>query len=447
MPHVQTPPPFVPTPERIERLIRVAHGPLEAEPGGRYLHWDELRRRPAPGGISHEDWWARVKLARFGNLKHVHVPGEPGGFSFAVTDAVQRLAHQLDRDASGRIELPEDISNAGTRDRYVVSSLIEEAYRSSQLEGASTTRVVAKEMIRNQRAPRTTSERMILNNFQAMEWVRAHQREPLTPAAVLELHAIVTRGTLDSAEGGGRLRRADENVRVVDTHSDETVHVPPAAALLPDRLAALCAFANSSSDSVPFIHPVVRAILVHFWLAYDHPFVDGNGRTARALFYWSMLAQGYWLTEFISISRVIRKARAQYDTAFVYAETDANDTTYFLLNQLKMMQLAVAELSTYLERKAKELRDVEQRLRGRDDLNHRQLAALGHLLRHPSGQISIESHKASHRVAYQTARTDLLGLVDRGFAQLAKVGKKMVFSPAADLERRLRAPGVSASAR
>ncbi len=51
-----------------------------------------------------------------------------------------------------------------------------------------------------------------------------------------------------------------------------------------------------------FIHPVIRAILLHFMLAYDHPFVDGTGRTARALFYWSMAHQGYWLMDFISIT-------------------------------------------------------------------------------------------------------------------------------------------------
>lgn len=45
-------------------------------------------------------------------------------------------------------------------------------------------------------------------------------------------------------------------------------------------------------------------------IAYMHPFVDGNGRTARALFYWYMLKSGYWLTEYLSISRVIAKSKS-----------------------------------------------------------------------------------------------------------------------------------------
>ena len=65
-----------------------------------------------------------------------------------------------------------------------------------------------------------------------------------------------------------------------------------------------------------FLHPVIRSILLHFWVAYDHPFVDGNGRNARALFYWSMLRHGFWLAEFFSISHEILKAPRKYYRAF-----------------------------------------------------------------------------------------------------------------------------------
>ena len=87
-------------------------------------------------------------------------------------------------------------------------------------------------------------------------------------------------------------------------------HVPPPAEGLPKMLEALCPFANGETHKV-FTHPVQRTITLHFWLAYDHPFSDGNGRTARALFYWAMLHKDYWLFEFISISSVIHKSRGQ----------------------------------------------------------------------------------------------------------------------------------------
>jgi len=412
---------------------------FSVEQDGKYLHWEELRRQPARKEITHEQWWAIVGLARQ-NIRKILPFADNAGrpFGFGMTDTVQRLVHEVDREASGRIELPEDVTNPAIRDRYIVSSLIEEAFRSSQLEGASTTRHVAKEMIRSKREPRTQSERMILNNFDAMEWVRDHKEDQLTVPLLLELHAIVTKDTLDVPDAGGRFRRADEEIHVVDPQDGDIIHTPPHADLLPRRMQALCEFANSATDTEPFIHPVVRAILIHFWLAYDHPFFDGNGRAARALFYWSMLRQGYWLTEFISISRVIKKARGQYDRAFVFSETDSNDTTYFLLNQLRVLRQAIDELTVYLKKKSQEVRDVEQKLRGRDDLNHRQLAILHHVLRHPDVKITIDGHQTSHRVVYQTARTDLLGLVERGFLEQSKLGKKLYFTPARDIQRKLK---------
>lgn len=412
----------------------------KVDQNGEYLHWEELRRRPARSAISHTEWWGIVKLARRSLYRRLPLTDENGRpFSFSMTDQIQRWVHQVDREASGRIELPEHVTNPAIRDRYIVSSLIEESFRSSQLEGASTTRAVAKEMIRTKREPRTISERMIMNNFWAMEWVREHRNDDLTVEMLLELHGIVTKDTLEAPDGGGRLRRPDEPVQVVDPKDDEVVHIPPRADLLPERIVKLCAFANGGvDDEGAFLHPVARSILVHFWLAYDHPFVDGNGRTARALFYWSMLRHGYWLTEFISISRVIKKARSQYDRAFLFTETDDNDSTYFLLNQLKVLRQAIADLSSYLRKKAQEVREVEERMRGRDDLNNRQLAVLSYALRNPAARITIDGHQLSHRVVYQTARTDLLGLVDRGYLEQGKSGRKLIFTPVRDLERRLK---------
>jgi len=435
---IQRPPVFAdPLREALEGL-KTHPGAFSVEQDGKYLHWDELRHRPPLSGLSHERWWSMVTLARAQLARKLALTDEDGKpFTFAMTDTILRLVHEVDRDASGRIELPEDVTNPSTRDRYVVSSLIEEAFRSSQLEGASTTRQAAKEMIRTKREPRTVSEKMILNNFHAMRWVRDHCDEPLSVASLLELHSIITHDTLDNPDGGGRFRRPDEEILVVDPKDGEVVHRPPAAGLLPRRMEALCKLANGATSSEPFIHPVVRSILVHFWLAYDHPFVDGNGRTARALFYWSMLKQGYWLTEFISISRVIKKARTQYDVAFLFTESDQNDATYFLLNQLKVLRAAIDELFVYLEKKAQQVREVERTLRGRDDLNNRQLALLGHVLRHPDTRFTIEGHRASHRVVYQTARTDLLDLVERGYLEQGKTGKKLVFTPARDLHRKL----------
>jgi Fic family protein len=183
---------------------------------------------------------------------------------------------------------------------------------------------------------------------------------------------------------------------------------------------------------------VVRGILLHFWLAYDHPFEDGNGRTARALFYWAMRTNGYWLAEYLSISRILREAPGKYSRAFLLTETDEGDTTYFLMHQLETIMRAVEELHAYLNRKAREIRDVEQLIEGSDGLNHRQLALLSDAIRHPDRTYAYQMHAASHRVTHETARHDLLQLQERGLMRRRKEGRRHVFSPVADLPRALQ---------
>lgn len=409
-----------------------------AEVDGQYLHWDDLRHRTPPKGLTSETWWSEIKLVRKLGEQFLPLRDERSRpFRWVMSNSVQRLLHEVDREMSGRIEVPGDVVDRETRDRYLVDSLMEEAITSSQLEGASTTRRVAADMLRSGRPARDRGEQMIANNYRAMTWIRDEVKAPLTKGFLLRLQEILTADAIDAPDGAGRFRRADESIVIVDNDDGEIVHTPPDSDELDDRVAAMCAFANDDGTAGPFIHPLGRAIALHFWLAYDHPFVDGNGRTARALFYWSMLQHGYWLTEFVAISRVIKKAPAQYARAFQHTETDDNDLTYFLLHQLRAIKQSVVDLFAHLKRKTHELREVESSLRDHD-FNHRQMALLGHALRHPDAIYTIAGHRTSHAIVYDTARKDLLALVEKGFLEQRKRGKEFVFAPAAGLQKRLR---------
>ena len=435
----QTPPKLtdlmaeVKQPERMMQFFSLVR---EAKTQRRYLHWDKLQRYSPPPGVSHREWWMTLKLSRMGALKPIGLKDTAGNaFQFAVPEGVQEELHQIDLGAGGLVSIPEPITNPQTRDRYLVSSLMEEAITSSQLEGAVTTRKVAREMIRTGRKPRDNSEQMILNNYVTMQRIQTLKSSPLSPELVFQIHRLVTEKTLDDPTAAGRFRRADEK-RVVGDDYGQVYHEPPPADELEQRMAAMCAFANGQTPDY-FIHPAVRAIILHFWLAYDHPFVDGNGRTARALFYWAMLHSGYWLFEYISISSILRKAPVMYGRSFLYTETDDNDLTYFLVAHTQVIRRAIRELHAYIERKTSELREVESHMRALDLFNHRQVEVIRHALKHPGQRYTIASHQTSHKVVYQTARTDLLDLGKRGVLDKRKKGKQMVFVAPADLSARL----------
>lgn len=401
-----------------------------------YHHWDKLRHLSPPKGLKHDEWAHFLKAGRKRNAIHVPLKDLSGeAFWFSVPEKVQKALHETDLGGGGRIELPEPITNAETRDRYVISSLMEEAITSSQLEGAATTREVAKDMLRQGRKPRDKSEQMILNNYLTMRRIQEIREEALTPELVFKLHRLVTEKTLDNPDAAGRFREEGEDVRVVSGEG-EVYHVPPPADSLAERMKTMCDFANAKSPK-SFVHPALRAIILHFWLAYDHPFVDGNGRTARALFYWCMLRHKYWLFEFVSISSVIKESPARYACSFLYTETDGNDLTYFILDEIRVIQKAMERLKAYIERKTEETRKIETYLKAVRRMNHRQAALLQHALKHPGHRYTIASHQRSHNVAYQTARTDLMDLAALALLEQTKVGKTFTFYPTADLEERL----------
>jgi Fic family protein len=381
-----------------------------------------------------------IKFARRNIGRLLPLQGTNGTpFAYCLTDETLETLHWIDQHAGGEILVSEGVTDPGNRSRYLVSSLMEEAITSSQLEGATSTRKVAKDMLRTGRAPRDRSERMILNNYRAMTRISEVAKQRLTPELVYELHRILTEGTLDDPDSAGRPQQPGEiRVGVYDPEG-QRVHNPPPADELPTRMDAMCKFANSEAAS-GFVHPVIRALLLHLWLAYDHPFEDGNGRTARALFYWSMLSSGYWMFEYLSISRILRGAPAKYARSFLYVETDELDATYFVLYQLAVIRRAIDDLTEYLRRNMSEVRQTE-RLLHESTLNHREIALLTHALRHPDAEYTVRSHSTIHRVTDQSARTDLLDLEARGLLERRQVGKKFVFNPASGLSQRIPAAG------
>ncbi len=425
-------------PDRLPELLRRGF----VEDGRDYVHWDKVRQLEPPDGLSTEEWWLLIKWGRL-NLQRAIPLADPAGahFVYGVPDLVARRLHYVDQRCAGEVAMSEVVTaDAQARQHYLVNSLMEEAIRSSQLEGATTTRRVAKELLQTGRKPRDRSERMILNNYRALLYMRDEMPAELTPGAVLELQRILTDGTLDNPNAAGRLQRPDEaRVAVVDHIDGAVIHAPPPAEQLPERLRALCDFANEGETPDRFIHPVLRAILLHFWLAYDHPFEDGNGRTARALFYWYMRTHGYWLVEYLSISRILRRAPTRYTRSFVLTETDERDVTYFIVFQLGVIQRAVEQLHDYLGQRIKDVRAVETLLKGSDQFNHRQFALLANALRVPDAINTFQTHAASHGVTHETARADLLPLVEMGFLEMRRQGRRYTFVPPIDLARRLKA--------
>lgn len=400
----------------------------------RYLHWDKIHHLKTPDKFDDiKQYWYFIKSSRLLEQKTLPFTED---FSFVLTDDIQKNIHEIDSKMRGSLEAKNIDSN---RDRYIIRSLIDEAISSSQLEGAATTRKVARDMLKNNKTPKNHSQQMIYNNYQAIKFINNHKQDDLTLSLILELHAIVTNDTMNDDLDVGRFRQ-DNEVNVVDNSTGAVLHHPPDFQELPDRLKILCDFANGISPEY-FIHPIIRAIVVHFALAYDHPFADGNGRTTRALFYWVILKNDYWLFQYITLSTYIKKAQIQYGESFLMVESDDFDLTYFINSQLKFIQQSIKGLFDYIDKQQQQQQQALTLLSkylNDGKINPRQAMLIQHAIKHAGAVYTIEGHKISQSISYQTAKNDLVSLAKLELLHQSKQGRAFVFIAPNDLEQRIR---------
>jgi len=396
-------------------MIKLQSNGLLKEIQDEYLYWDKIKYKSKE--YLPQDLWHAVKLHRF--IKHSRVKFGNQNFTFVITDYMQRALHQFDMHIGGT--LGSNIGIAETdKTKFILSSIMEEAISSSQMEGANTTRKKAKEMIQKEQKPKSKSEQMIMNNFITMKHIVQHKNEDITPEKILYIHKLISNKTLDDTEDEGRLRDTDD-VHIVNHSDSEIVHTPPLKEELDKLIFDLCTFFNT--ETADFIHPIVKGCIIHFMIGWIHPFTDGNGRTARALFYWYMLKKGYWLTEYLSISRIIKDTKAQYEKAYLYSETDENDLSYFITYHIKTMEKAYEALKEYISRKQKEVLQAAQFMKI-PSVNDRMAQILKILNDDSDKVLNAREIESRFTISNFTARSDLKALVDLGFLEIIQVNKK-----------------------
>lgn len=374
-----------------------------------YEYWDTVKYKKRPESCaSAQELWVRIKASRITSTVYTW---DKYNISFGLTNRMQRMCHEFDMNFGGTWG-NDSVLNNKNKENYLISSLMEEAIFSSQMEGAATTRKLAKEMLRKKMTPKDRSQQMIANNYQTIQFIVENKEQVLTPELIYHIHFLMTEKTLDNPEDAGRLRTND-NVVVADGITNEVVHTPPPYNELPAFINELCQYFNEN-NAKKFVHPIIKGIIIHFMVAYMHPFVDGNGRTARALFYWYMLKQGYWLMEYMSVSRVIANSKKSYEKSYLYVESDYMDLGYFIIYNLKVLEKAFKQLQSYLKKKQDEKLMASTFLQ-LGNINERQANIIRMFIVNPQEILTVKDIQTKFRISPTTAKTDIMGLVTRGF--------------------------------
>lgn len=412
-------------------LIKTDFDVLINKINNEYLYWDKVKYK-VPSGVNPSTFWQAVKTKR--NLSAKTLSFGTNKFKFSVTNRMQELLHTLDLNLGGSLGT-QGIIPEKDKKFYLVNSIMEEAIASSQMEGASTTRKVAKDMLRKQLKPKNKGQQMISNNYMTIRYLVENQTEEFSIEKLKEIQRLITYNTLANKEYEGSIRTSDD-VMVMDNITGEVAHTPPPHNEIEKWLTNLCQFANKD-DNENFVHPIIKGIIIHFMLAYIHPFVDGNGRTARSLVYWYMIKKGYWLTEYLSISRIIYRSKKKYEMAFLYTENDENDLSYFIQYNLEAMYKAFEELKIYLQRKISEQNDLVY-FKEISEINERQAQILKTLTEKPKTIFTAKELTTRFNVSIKTTRNDLQELVSLGFMQEININKRQLgFIKTDDFDKKL----------
>lgn len=405
--------------EAIQMLTNPQIQPLFQKISSEYLYWDKVKYL-VPKGIDSLVFWQAVKIQR--QLSSQTIKFGRYIFHFTITKNMLALLHDFDMNLGGSLGT-KSIIPAADKNYYLISSIMEEAIASSQMEGASTTRRIAKDMLRKRLKPINKSQQMIVNNYETISKISKDKQADFSIERLLEIHRSIANKTLDNPEDEGVFRQNDD-IFVVDGITGHVAHTPPSFKEIDAMIMDLCEFANSDNRE-NFIHPIIKGIIIHFVLAYIHPFVDGNGRTARSLFYWYMIKKGYWLTEYLSISRIIYTNKKAYEKAYQYTEHDGNDLSYFIQYHLDVMKKAFEELKKFLQRKIDEQQNV-LRFVGVSNINERQRYVLKTISESKRTLFTPKELATQFDISPKSARTDLQGLVEMGYLSQSHLNKRAI---------------------
>lgn len=282
-----------------------------------YLPWS-LFHRIIPLNMNAKRLWAVEQHIRQASAIRLNYSSEAGQqFHFNMTPKLQAFCHRFDMvcNAAAHKQFEMTCKNHGFD---VEEFFLIEPAESARLSGASEDDCsIAYSVQEDDMGAMTPGERIVSNSlFLFQEAVTNSTRYPLSMGMLKKLNSLA----LDADKS--KLREKE-----MDNLAGNTLVMPPRVARIPDRIEQLCHLINNDSA---FVHPLVKAAILHFALLYEYAFEDGNGRVARAMFYWSLVRSGYPVADQLCISEHIKAHAKKMQEVFFTVVLHDFDLTYFL---------------------------------------------------------------------------------------------------------------------
>jgi len=334
-----------------------------------------------------------------------------------VMEALYRIDTAPARSASLRTQLPPD-------ELWIASErqLVEEAVmigidatfaHAPSPDDVASVRTEVIGALYDDVTPAAESARIAARFYAAMRSLPQNGPERLDPEFIMGIHRMLCGDDPDS----GVLRTTDDLAQ-----EPEGLSVP--ASHIMAELEAMAAY--SESQDVPFVHPLIKALGLAWWIRRVKPFDRYNYLISRVASAALALRHGY------------QAAGVRGEECRQLELPEGEDLTLLFIYQLSVLAKSATISDQELERRALRFREVTARFEHLD-LNHRQALILDRALRSPDTLFTIKHHARTRQLGYETARQDFTKLVNAGLMERTRRGKAFVFRIAPGAEKKLKA--------
>ncbi len=300
-------------------------------------------------------------------------------------------------------------------------ALLRSAHASTSIEGNPLSLEQVTELARGREVMATRrAKREVLNYLEVLEDIEGYLFDgAITEDSVLKLHAAVSREVLDDHRNEGRYREVQ--VYVGNAATGEVVFMPPppveVRGLIDDLVEWL------ASDAAATMNPVLVAGIAHYEFVRIHPFVDGNGRTARALATLVLVTRDFDIKRFFALDDYYDSDRPSYYKALNDVDQDTLDLTGWLDYFTQGVLLAIEEVRTKVLQLSIDRRMAARR--GQIALTDRQLEIVQHVI--DNGSVTTREVARWYGISVQAALKELRKLVDLEVLRMEGKGRATHF--------------------
>lgn len=330
---------------------------------------------------------------------------------------ITKIVNNLTEIASAR----EVILNAYLVPKWEVSlrreALIKNAHHSTSIEGNPLSLEEVSDLAAGRKVMTTRKARKeVLNYLYVLEHISDFAKGGvIREKDLLRMYKALTKGTLDRPEDSGRYR--DRQVVVGNRVTGEVVFMPPETEKVPVLVREFLQWLNSEESRD--LNPVLVAGIAHYELVRIHPFVDGNGRTARALATLILFLRGFDTKRFFALDDYYDSDRASYYRTLKSVDPETVDITGWLGYFTDGVLVSLAGVKERILRLSSE--KLKKDTKGQIALTERQMKIIEHI--NTKGKITIGEMNEMFGISRQASLKEISKLVEMGVVKLVGKGR------------------------